>query len=649
MKNKALFSNAGLALTALALLVAVLVISLLPRLRIDLTADNLYTLADATRDIVSNLERPIELTFYYSEDAVTDVPQVRAYGNRVQEMLREMVIASDGNLTLQIVDPQPFSAEEDLATEYGIQAVPLAAGREAVYFGVVASDPATRSEGETGVYQTIPLIRPDQEEFLEYEFARLITRTLNPDPAVVGLLTSLDVDGGLNPATGQPTRAWAVMDTVRYMYDVRRVDARADSIDEEIDILMIVHPQSLPAQTLYAVDQFVLRGGRALVFVDPNSDTQTQIAVNGGDARDTMASDLPDLLRAWGISYDPTQVVTDQERALYVTLRPGERPVAHIGMMGIPRDGFANDIISGQLEVMNMSSAGSLKQAEGATTNFEPLVQTSLSTMLMGTGFFSEMGDPTLLLDEFVSEDQRHYLAARVSGRASTAFPNGIPVEAPPAPIVIGADPAAAPAAPAEPAEPQYTMPENHLSQSTGDIGVIVVADSDFLADRMWAQSQQVMGQRVINAFASNGDFVINALDNLSGSTALINIRSRGRYARPFTRVIELQRAADERLREEETNLLQQLSETEQQLTALNQNNGGSISPAQEAEIERFMQVQLETRRALRDVQFQLNAEIDRLGSTLKLINTALIPTLLVIAALIVAWLRSRRRQLRVR
>src|SRR5690606_25707445 len=160
------------------------------------------------------------------------------------------------------------------------------------------------------------------------------------------------------------------------------------------------------------------------------------------------------------------------------------------------------------------------------------------------------------------------------------------------------------------------------ISQSSGDVGIIIVADTDFLADRMWAQSQQVMGQRVIKAFASNGDFVINALDNLSGDTALINIRSRGRYARPYTRVLELQRAADERLRQEETNLLQQLSETEQQLMALNQSNGGSISPAQEAEIDRFMQIQLETRRALRNVQFQLNSEIDQLGARLKLINT---------------------------
>ncbi|MBU2098783.1 MAG: Gldg family protein [Gammaproteobacteria bacterium] len=630
MKNRMLFSNTGLAITAIGLLVVVVIISLLPRLRIDLTEDNLYTLSNATRDIVSSLERPVELTFFYSEESVAEVPQVRAYGLRVQEMLREMVIASDGNLSLNIVDPAPFSDEEDLATEYGIQAVPLAAGREAVYFGVVATDPSTRTEEDAGVYQAIPLVRPDQEEFLEYEFARLITRTLNPDPAIVGVLSSLDVDGGFNPATNQPTRAWAVMDTVRYMYDVRRVDSTAEVIEDDIDILMIVHPQELPTQTLYAIDQFVMRGGRALIFLDPNSDTQTQIAVSSGNFRDSMSSDLPGLLQAWGIRYDASQVVTDQERALYVTLQPGQRPVAHIGMMGVPRDGFANDIVSGQLEVMNLSSAGSLKPAEGATTTFEPLIQTSTATMLMGTGFFSEMGDPTLLLDEFVSEEQRHFLAARVSGRTTSAFADGLPVEAPAAPD----------------SEVTLTIPDNHLAQSAGDIGVIVVADSDVLADRMWAQSQQVMGQRVINAFASNGDFVINALDNLSGSTALINIRSRGRYARPFTRVIELQRAADERLREEETNLLQQLSETEQQLTALNQNNGGAISADQEAEIERFLQVQLDTRRALRDVQFQLNAEIDRLGTTLKLINTALIPALLVIAALTLAWMRSRRRKL---
>lgn len=637
MKHKAFYSPAGLAAIAVGLLIAIVLISNLPRLRIDLTQDNLYTLSDATRDIVANLERPIELRFFYSEEAASEVPQVRTYGMRVQEMLRELVIASDGNLSLEIIDPAPFSAEEDLATEFGIQPVPLAQGRESVYFGVVAADPATVTDEDRGVFDTIPLIRPDQEEFLEYEFARLITRVINPDPTIVGVITTLDIDGGFNPATNQATRPWAFMDTVRYMYDVRRLQDDTAQIDEDIDILLVVHPQELPEQTLYAIDQFVLRGGRAMVFVDPNSDTQTQIAMGGGGFRDNMASDMPDLLQAWGIDYDPTQVVTDRELALYVTLQQGQRPVAHYGMLGIQRSGFANDIVSGQLEVMNMSSVGALQPADGAGTTFEPLIQTTDQTMLMGTGFFSEMGDPTLLIDEFVSEEQVRTLAARVSGRARSAFPDGLPVN-------DAAEDSAADTENSAADEPASSAAQ-HLSESVGDIAVIVVADTDVLADRMWAQSQQVLGQRVINAFASNGDFVINALDNLSGTTALVNIRSRGRYARPFTRVLALQREADERLRAEETRLLQRLSETEQQLTALNQEGATSISPEQEAEIDRFLQLQLETRRELRDVQFQLNQEIDRLGTIIKTINTWLIPVLLIVGVLTASLMRSRRRR----
>jgi ABC-type uncharacterized transport system involved in gliding motility auxiliary subunit len=629
MKNRAIFSPAGLVITAVLLLLAVVIISSLPRLRIDLTEDKLYTLSDGTRHVLRNLERPLEITFFYSESAAAQVPQVRAYGLRVQELLREMTIASNGNLSLRVVDPAPFSEEEDLATQYGIQAVPLAAGREEVYFGIVATDPSTQTDNSSGVFDSIPLVRPDQEEFLEYEFSRLITRVLNPEPTVVGLITSLDIDGGFNPALNQATRPWAVMDTMRYMYDVRRLADNSQVIDDDIDILVLVHPQDLPAQTLYAIDQFVLNGGRALVFIDPNSDTQTQIMVGGGGYRDNLGSDLPVLLGAWGIDFDPTQVVTDRELALFVTLAPGQRPVAHTGMLGIQRAGFANDIVSGQLQVMNMSSVGSLRPATDASTFFEPLISTTTQTMLMSTDFFREMGDPTLLMDEFISEDRTHVVAARISGPARTAFPQG------PTQTTTDEEPA--------------ILPEGHLSASVGDIGVIVVADTDVLADRMWAQSQQILGQRVINAFASNGDFVINALDNLSGSADLINIRSRGRYARPFTRVLTLQRAADERLREEETNLLRRLSETEQQLTALNQEGATGITPAQEAEIENFIQQQLETRRALRDVQYQLNREIDELGMLLKAINVALIPTLLIIIALTVALMRSRRRKILAR
>lgn len=652
MNQKALFSPAGLAVTAVALLIGILLISALPRLRIDLTQDNLYTLSDATREIVSTLERPIELTFFYSEEAAADVPQVRAYGTRVEEMLDEMVIASDGMLSLEVIDPEPFSASEDTANGYGIQAVPLAEGRQDVYFGVVATDPSTVTEDDLGVYEVIPLIRPDQEEFLEYEFARLITRVIDPNPTVVGLLSSLPINGSFNAATNQATRSWAVMDTVRSMYELRQLQINTTEIDEEVDILMLVHPQGLSDQTRYAIDQFVLGGGRAMVFVDPNSDTQTQQALSSDAPAPDMTSDLPELLSAWGVEYNPEQVVINKDLALYVTLQPGQRPVAHYGMMGIQRAGFSTDIVTGQLEVMNISSTGALTPSDDATTMFDPLIQTTPASMMMDNGFFSEMGDPTLLIDEFESEDDAKVLAARISGPARSAFPDGPPV-------VENAEADNASTNSTEPSDnsesadtdtaseeaSDETSTRPHLSESDGDIAVIVVSDSDLLADRMWAQSQQVLGQRVINAFASNGDFIINALDNLSGSTELVNIRSRGRYARPFTRVLALQREADERLRQEETALLERLSQTEQQLMALNQEGANGISPEQEAQIDQFMQQQMETRRQLRDVQFQLNQEIDELGTILKMINTALIPTLLIIAVLILSLVQSSRRR----
>ncbi|GGG49842.1 hypothetical protein GCM10011403_03710 [Pseudohongiella nitratireducens] len=652
MNQKALFSPAGLAVTAVALLIGILLISALPRLRIDLTQDNLYTLSDATREIVSTLERPIELTFFYSEEAAADVPQVRAYGTRVEEMLDEMVIASDGMLSLEVIDPEPFSASEDTANGYGIQAVPLAEGRQDVYFGVVATDPSTVTEDDLGVYEVIPLIRPDQEEFLEYEFARLITRVIDPNPTVVGLLSSLPINGSFNAATNQATRSWAVMDTVRSMYELRQLQINTTEIDEEVDILMLVHPQGLSDQTRYAIDQFVLGGGRAMVFVDPNSDTQTQQALSSDAPAPDMTSDLPELLSAWGVEYNPEQVVINKDLALYVTLQPGQRPVAHYGMMGIQRAGFSTDIVTGQLEVMNISSTGALTPSDDATTMFDPLIQTTPASMMMDNGFFSEMGDPTLLIDEFESEDDAKVLAARISGPARSAFPDGPPVvenaEADNASTNStessdNSESADTDTASEEASDETSTRP--HLSESDGDIAVIVVSDSDLLADRMWAQSQQVLGQRVINAFASNGDFIINALDNLSGSTELVNIRSRGRYARPFTRVLALQREADERLRQEETALLERLSQTEQQLMALNQEGANGISPEQEAQIDQFMQQQMETRRQLRDVQFQLNQEIDELGTILKMINTALIPTLLIIAVLILSLVQSSRRR----
>jgi len=538
MIKKQLFSASGLVLTAVALLLAVALISTFPRLRIDLTRDNLYTLADGTREIVRNLDRPVELLFFYSEETAAETPQIRAYGNRVQELLREMVIASNGNLSLRVIDPEPFSVEEDLATEYGIRAVPLTSGGQEIFFGLVARDPATVGKEEDGeaagatdvLYESMPLIRPDQEQFLEYEFSRLITQVEDPEPTVVGFLSSLDIDGGFNPQTRQPTPAWAIMENIRYLYETQRIPSDVTMIDEAIDVLMVVHPQGLSNQALYAIEQFVLGGGRALVFVDPNADTQTQQMLNQQGDVETTASDLGPLLEQWGVRYESEQVVADRERALMISLGQGTRPVRHIGMMGIQRDGMLNDLITAELQILNIGSPGALQPVGDSSMEFQPLLRSSRDSGLMDNAWFRDLTDPTILLDEFEPDDQRHVLAARVTGIAGTAFPNGAPILDPDEPrafdLVVDDDMETAELV--DPLEEDAPELPEQIMRSTNPVNVIVVADSDLLADRMWAQSRQVFGERITQAFANNGDFIINALDNLSGSEELISIRARG-------------------------------------------------------------------------------------------------------------------------
>lgn len=660
MNSKSLFSTTGLLSIAVFVLLSVLVISLLPPVRIDLTEDRLYSLSDGTRNIVSSLDKPIALIFFYSDQATRDVPQIRTYATRVQELLEEIVLASDGNLTLRLVDPEPFSEDEDLATGFGIQAVPITQGGEGVYFGLVAvedvEDDSIPMAGRTA--ETMPLIRPDQEEFLEYEFMKLITRVENPDRQVIGLITALDVDGGFNPAFGQPTPAWMVMDYMRQLYEVRRVDITSGEIDEDIDILFIVHPEGLSDDMRYAIDQHVLRNGKAMVFLDPNAESMIERNQFGTTIPAGVGSDMPDLLAAWGIQYDKLQVLTDADYALRVMLGQGSRPISHLGMLGVQRNGLTpDDIITSRLESINLASTGAISPAEGASTRFDPLLQSSSNAMLMNVGVFQDVDDPSVLFDEFESANQRFTIAARVSGVINTAFPDGPPVAEPAADeeSVDAAEPEGDPeveeatadgaADSADPAEPA----REHLTTSQGEVTLIVFADTDVLSDRLWVRVAQFLGQRIPQPFANNGDFVINSLDNLSGGADLVSIRSRGRYSRPFTRVLDLQREADDRLRQEEAELLDTLAASQETLNGLSQDEEGNpilqITPEVQQEIDRVNAEILDTRRRLRDVRFQLNADIERLGTNLKLINTILVPILLSVLMLVLAYLRAQRRK----
>ena len=671
MNTKSLFSSLGLAGIAVGLVLCVAIISLLPsHLRIDLTEDDLYSLSDGTRNIVANLERPVELMFFYSDSATEDIPQIRSFATRVQELLREIEIASNGNLRLSMIDPEPFSEDEDVATQFGIQSVPVSQGGEEIYFGLVV----TRDSGEDvpfgmQVSETMPLIRPDQEEFLEYEVIKMITKVNNPDLPVVGLLTQLDIDGGFDPVRGQATAPWIVMEYIRQLYEVRRIDIDGNHIDEEIDILMVVHPQDLPEQMLYAIDQHIMRSGALMLFLDPNADSMITQSPQGTLIPAGMSSELPKLLEAWGITFENDKVLTDNELALRVIMGQAQRPSPHLGMLGVQRNYLAqDDIITNRLETINFSSAGAVSQVEGAITSFEPLIESSTDAMLMDASLLENVADPSVLFDEFVSSEQSYVLAARVSGDLGSAFPDGRPVvqeegeetedgTIDPTNNAASENPALAQEiidseengdgiveADAEEEE----LPE-HITATTGAANIVVFADTDFLSDRMWVQVAQFLGRRIPQPFANNADLIINALDNLSGSADLVSIRSRGRYSRPFTRVLNLQREADDRLRTEEGELLSRLAETESSLAELNQAEDGElvgqITPEIQSEIDRFNVELLETRRRLRDVQYQLTEDIERLGANLKAIDTALVPILLTIVLLMMHYMRIQRRK----
>ena len=648
-----LISRIGLMVIAAALLLCVGLISFLPSFRIDLTEDKLYSLSDGTKAIVSSLPEPLELLFFYSESATKDNPPIRSYGFRVQELLREIVIESDGQLTFKLIDPEPFSEEEDLAKQFGIQPVPLSQGGEGIYFGLVAVQAQSDLELNLRQSETLPLIRPDQEEFLEYETMKLVSRVSRPELPTIGILTELTIDGGFDPVSGRPSEPWMIMDIIRQLYSVRRLDIAASVIEEDIDILMIIHPEDLSEQTLYAIDQFVLTGGKSMIFLDPNADSMVARSAQGIMVPAGLSSSLPGLLESWGVQFDSQKVLADSDLALRVMLGQGSRPVAHLGMLGAKRSALSqDDIITSDLETLNLSSAGVISAIEGSPTKFQPLVQSSAQAMLMDVSYFSEVSDPSTLFDQFEPTGEVYTIAARVSGPLKTSFKDGRPPQLASEDSNIETEEqdslALASINPADPEE-ETADGETHLESSKIEANLLIVADSDFLSDRLWVQISQFLGQRIPQPFANNADFVINALDNLAGDSSLVSIRSRGRYSRPFDRVLKMQRDADDRLRAQESELLEGLAETEEQIAQLSVSpNGeplGVITPEIQAEVDRFNDEMLETRRNLRSVQFKLTEEIDKLGNNLKWANAFGIPFILSVGIFSFVTLRNRRRR----
>lgn len=621
--SKRLVGAGGLVVLAILFLGVVMLSNQLIRgMRLDLTQNKLFTLTEGTRQTIAEIKEPVNLYFYFSREAASkQAPLMLPYANRVSELLEEIAARSGGKIHLRNIDPKPFSDEEDRAAEFGLTSLSQGGG-DSLYFGLAGTN-------STDGRSVIPAFTPDREQFLEYDIAKLLHELANPKKPVIGLLSSLPMRGQFNPQTGQMGESWAVLSQLEQLFTIRTLSPEADRIESDVDVLMLVHPKNLSQKALYAIDQFVMRGGRLLAFVDPNASTDS----SGQDPRNPMSaayadhsSNLAPLFAAWGVKYDPHLVIGDARLGLQVRSGTTGGPTRHIGILGLHHDDMdTNDVVTANLDTINMATVGFFTHAPGSKSQFTPLLLSSNEAAPIPANRFSMLTDPSTLLDGFKATGQRYVLAARLTGSLPSAFPKGPPA-----------------------ADKTPGPPTANLAVSKTPANVVIVADTDLLSDFLWVQTRELFGQRFNQAFANNGDLVANILDNLGGSNALIGIRGRATFSRPFERVEALKRNADDRLRAKVQQLQAELKQTESRLTQLqakrNDQSSLVLTPEQEAELKRFTAEKSRIRKELRETQRGLDVDIERLSTWLKIINIGLVPLLVAIAGFLVLAARRRRR-----
>jgi len=616
---RSIYSAGTLILLAILFVTLTIMSSVfLKGMRFDLTENGLYTLNEGTRNILKNMDEPVNLYLYFSEDASRDLPQFRSYARWAGEMLEEFAEQSGGKLKLQRVDPVPFSPQEDQAAQYGLQGVPVGAAGDTLYFGLVGTNSLDGME-------TMPFLQPDKEKFLEYDLAKIVFSLSHPQHKKVGLISGLDMKPGFDPATQSVREAWIIHGQFDQLFDLQDLSANTDELPDDLDLLVLVHPKDLSEKLLYQIDQFVLGGGRVLAFMDPLAEADL-----GGDPNDPMArmnaggsSTLGPLLEAWGVGFDTNRVIGDYAYALQVSIGQGQPPVRHLGILSVNPDGInGTDVATGDLTAVNFSSTGWLAPLENATTGFEILLESSQNAAPIDAARLRFLSNPQDLIRDFQPTGDRYTLVVRVSGKAGTAY------EQPPedAPLM------------------------GHLTESDeAGINVVLFADTDVLTDRLWVQKQNFLGRTIANSFADNGTLVVNIADQLLGSSDLIGIRTRASTTRPFDRVEALKLSAETRFRDTEERLQAELEETERTLTemqSLRQDGELTVlTPEQEAEVQRFVDRKLQIRSELRQVQHDLSRDIEVLGMRLKFINIVLMPLMIVIAALVFSQVRRRRRE----
>jgi ABC-type uncharacterized transport system involved in gliding motility auxiliary subunit len=566
--------------------------------RFDATADRIYTLSPGTRSLLGKIGEPVAVDYYFSRGA-RDLPvQYKNYADRVLEMLREYARASRGRMTLNVVDPEPDTPEEEKATAAGIEPQHLEAGGDPFYFGVVAT--------EADQQKAITALTPDREQFLEYDLSELIYRVQLSDKKKLGLITSLPLQASPgNPMTGQGgDEGQYVVQEWQDTFDIVPVEAAATELPAKLDALAVIHPENLTPRLQFAIDQFLLAGKPVFIAVDPASEyfkrQGGQMAMFNGPAPN-VSSDLPVLFSGWGIAYDPQKIVGDNQSAMEVQLQ--DESVVHYPVwLGLQRENFNPQALpTADLSSMLFVEAGSVALRPGVALTLTPLVETSPAAGELDAGAI-QFAQPDEIARQIVSTGKKT-IAALVTGKFKTAFPGGMPANAKAGPF---------------------------LRESTGNSTLIVVADTDWLFDEYSIRKMSLFGQTAVEPRNDNLSFAANSLDFLSGSQDLISIRGKGSSLRPFTVVRAMEAKANAQYEEQLTALEAQLDDVQTKLNDLQskktEGNRLVASPEETRAIEDFQKQSAKLRGERREIRLALRKNIDALGNRLLAINLLAVP-----------------------
>lgn len=592
--------------------------------RADFTQQHLYSLSQGTRTLLAGLKEPIRFRMFMSSELTKQAPQLAAFATRVRSLLDSYVAASNGHILLEVIDPRPFSEDEDRAVASGIDSFTGTNG-ERLFFGLAATDSTTGNA-------TIPAFSPDREAFLEYDLTRLVSQLGSRGKPVVALLDGLGIAG--NPMLRLPEQQ--VLTEMKQFFDVKPLSGDVDKLPDGTRVLMVVHPQNLSQRTLYTIDQWVVGGNAAMIFVDPYA--ENQFSPPGGEPPQNPSSTLEPLFKSWGVKFDTAHAVGDPAYALETDRNVNGRPVSaqNLPWLALRGDALSHDeAILAQLSAIVMTTAGSFETAKDGVT-LRPLLQASSSAVMVDAKLAGDhTTDPRRLMVGYTKVSKPPVLAARLSGTIDSAFPDGVPKDTKPAQI------------PDQGKAGDAKAPDTAvIKRSSKPLNVILVGDADMLMDRNWIQEQQVFGQHMAQAFANNGDFVINAVEEMAGGVALADLRGRGVSWRPFELIQRMEAQADSQYRAKEQELTQQLNDTQQKLAQMPKAaEGGNdvLTPEQLKTIEGFRAQLLAIRSQLRDVQFALRRNVDDLKSWITALNVGVVPLGVAIIVLGLALRRSRR------